>query len=243
MLRDLWSARAFAPGLAVSATVSAWTEQGHGAPATAEARPLAEVLADLRGFPRPTAVKIGLCPATLADAGLTEALRALAKGAPIVVDPVLRASDGGDLGASVDSLWRLAAGACLLTPNRPEAAALAGVEPGDPALLGRLRARAARGPAILVKGGHGIAGEDPAEVVDVLVDGEATTRYRRPRRAGPDPRGTGCALATAIACGLAEGAPLRPAIAAAITWLDGARSRWIAGADGRPHLPFPPGLA
>ncbi|MEZ4452386.1 MAG: bifunctional hydroxymethylpyrimidine kinase/phosphomethylpyrimidine kinase [Nannocystaceae bacterium] len=237
VLRDLWTARSFAPELAAAATVSAWTEQGHGAPAVAVARPLAAIVADLQGFARPAAIKLGLTPTTLVDEGLAAAIQGLADGAPIVVDPVLAASDGGDLGASVDGLLRLGAAATLFTPNGLEAAALAGAV--DPASwIPRLRERLGDAVAILIKGGHTARDEAADTVVDVLIDREGTVEFRRPRRPGADPRGTGCALATAIACGLARGAPLRPSIAAAIAWLDDARTRCHLGPDGRPHLPL-----
>ena len=53
---------------------------------------------------------------------------------------------------------------------------------------------------------------------------------------GPDPRGTGCALATAIACGLARGDDLHDAVANAIAWLDTARTHTLA-LDGHQLTP------
>jgi hydroxymethylpyrimidine/phosphomethylpyrimidine kinase len=53
---------------------------------------------------------------------------------------------------------------------------------------------------------------------------------------GPDPRGTGCALASAIACELARRLELPLACERAIAWLDAARSRLVLGPEGRWHL-------
>ena len=64
-----------------------------------------------------------------------------------------------------------------------------------------------------------------SSIVDVLQTEEGARRLERPRVDGPDPRGTGCALATAIACGLARGASVHGAVTTAIAWLDEARTR------------------
>lgn len=235
LLRDAWTARACAPTLPLGCVVTAWTRQGRGEPASARAREAAAIAEELAALPRPAAIKLGLLPAPLVD----PVLRAVAaRGAPVVLDPVLAASDGGSLGARADALADvlrdLADPTWLVTPNRGEAAALAGTSPDDPDLLARVAERLGR-CAVLLKDGHG---RDPALVRDALWIAGRVESFARPRLPGPDPRGTGCALATAIACGLAQGRPLRPAIAAALAWLDAARQRWTPGRDGKPHLPF-----
>lgn len=243
------------PEARVVAVVSAWTWQGHGVPARAEARPLHRITAELAGQPRPHAVKVGLVPSTLIRQGLIERLQELAEGAPLVVDPVLFASDGGDLGAVPSELRELAACAALVTPNRGEAAALAACGHDEPDLVGCLGRRIA-GPAWLLKGGH-VAG---LEVVDRLWIRGSVREFRRPRLAGPDPRGTGCALASAIAAGFARrivagqsevsrtldpqsfaaerDAQLVGAVEEAIRWLDGVRLCWRSGREGAAHLPI-----
>jgi hydroxymethylpyrimidine kinase/phosphomethylpyrimidine kinase len=232
--RDLATARACAPELLLSGVVTAWTRQGAGAPASAAARDAAHVLADLAAQPSPAAVKVGLLPA----ATTRELLAAVAATrAPAVVDPVLAASDGGDLGSRAgvlaDALKDMSRRTWVVTPNRAEAAALAGVAADDPELLARLGARLGAA-AVLLKDGPGAA---EGRVHDLLwVAGEAYA-ISRPRVAGPDPRGTGCALATAIACGLARGRPLPHAVTAAVAWLDAVRPWTHPGPDGRPHLP------
>jgi hydroxymethylpyrimidine/phosphomethylpyrimidine kinase len=137
---------------------------------------------------------------------------------PVVFDPVLAASNGGSLfsgtAADLDLLVRRAT---LLTPNLAEAAALAGLPPlvtvaDARAAAEALRARGAR--AVLVKGGH-LEGAP----VDLLVTDEGVQTLAAERVPGPSPRGTGCALATAIAVDLGRGRPLAEAVAHAKAWL------------------------
>jgi hydroxymethylpyrimidine kinase/phosphomethylpyrimidine kinase len=163
-----------------------------------------------------------------------EVCEALARAdAPVVVDPVLRASDGGALGATASGVARLASLATLVTPNLPEAAALTGLEIDDASLPGSVE-RLFAPTAVLLKGGHA---RDPAKVVDRLWSSGQVWLFERPRRPGPEVRGTGCALATAIACALAGGAPVETAVRQAIAWLDEQRGHCHMGPDGRLHLP------
>jgi len=179
-------------------------------------------------------VKLGLVPEDVVDTVLA-ALRPWS--CPIVLDPVLHASDGGALGSSPAGLRRLAAIATLVTPNRSEGLALAAAATTSDAdaLLDQL-ATVLAPAAVLLKDGHG---DDPSRVCDRLWDKGVVHQFVRPRRPGPDPRGTGCALATAIACGLARGVELAEACRQGIAWLDDARAHTIPGPDGRPHLPRP----
>lgn len=237
LYRDLVTARTLAPALSRRFAVTALTEQGHGRPARAFPVPASRLHTRVSRWPRPLAIKLGLVPdelsATLADL-LADT------GAPIVLDPVLRASDGGSLGSTPLDLAPLLAIATLVTPNRDEALALLGTPtPPPPPELPAALARRFPTTAILLKDGHG---SDPTHVVDHLIRAPLVTTYARPRLPGPDPRGTGCALATAIATRLAQAAPLDQAIADAIAWLDAARTRWRPGPDGRAHLPDGPSL-
>jgi hydroxymethylpyrimidine kinase/phosphomethylpyrimidine kinase len=135
----------------------------------------------------------------------------------VVFDPVLGASSGGALfrGSAAD-LMPLVRRASLVTPNLSEAAALTGLAVAD--LLGaseaarKLKADGAR--AVLIKGGH-----LPSEATDVLCDDRGEEIFRATRLRGTSPRGTGCALATAIAIHLARGRELRDAVRIAKSWL------------------------
>ncbi len=129
---------------------------------------------------------------------------------PVVLDPVLAASSGRAL---LDEAGRVAmrelllANVTLITPNIPEAAALLGkplVEDEHALIEYALRLREMGPQAVLIKGGHAAR----AECVDLLVcaDGEVVRMVSQ--RIGSGMRGTGCALASAIAAGLARGLPL-----------------------------------
>ena len=157
------------------------------------------------------AVKIGM----LVDRATLEAVAdALgnAPSVPVVLDPVLRASSGGAL--LEDERYerlrtRLFPLTTLLTPNLPEAAELAGVRPEpDPAparILEWAHCLLEQGVrAVLVKGGHasGVA------AADVLVQPDREPVWLSAARLRAARRGTGCALASAIAAALAAGEDL-----------------------------------
>ncbi len=125
--------------------------------------------------------------------------------APLVVDPVLASTSGREL---LDHAGREALREKLLplafacTPNWPEAAALTGIKVVDDesaARAGKALLDAGAQSAI-VTGGHG-AGEAS---VDVLVTAHATLLISLPR-VGVTAHGTGCAFASALAVGLAQG--------------------------------------
>jgi hydroxymethylpyrimidine/phosphomethylpyrimidine kinase len=150
------------------------------------------------------AIKIGM----LGTARAVEAVAAHLprNGMPIVLDPVLAASSGGcllDDSGKAALVERLLPLATLITPNVPEAALLLGAPvTTDPAALTRYGIELLKlGPAaVLVKGGHG----EGDEAIDLLMStaGDAVT-LSGPRLPGTL-RGTGCALASAIAVGLAS---------------------------------------
>ncbi|HEX6810851.1 MAG TPA: hydroxymethylpyrimidine/phosphomethylpyrimidine kinase [Planctomycetota bacterium] len=161
------------------------------------------------------AVKVGLLGSASTVAAVAEALSPLRGRAPIVVDPVLSATAGGfepsasRAGTTLAEAYRtqLAPLATLLTPNLPEANAIYGARPE--VVLG------AGCGFVLEKGGHG----DGAFVEDRLHGPGGVTSFRRPRLAVGPVHGTGCALASAIASGLAQGRDVARACAQAGDWL------------------------
>jgi hydroxymethylpyrimidine/phosphomethylpyrimidine kinase len=206
---------------------TAWTDQSPRGVAAVEPRPPEAVRAALASALHDAgepvsgrvvmAVKVGMVATPALAEVIAAALAAFA--GPVVFDPVLAASSGGSLfagpPAALDPLLRQAS---LVTPNLAEATALAAL-PRPIATLEEartaaeaLRARGAR--AVLVKGGH-LAG--PA--VDLLVTAEGAHPLAAERVPGPSPRGTGCALATAIAVELARGCDLAEAVGRAKAWL------------------------
>jgi hydroxymethylpyrimidine/phosphomethylpyrimidine kinase len=132
---------------------------------------------------------------------------------PLVLDPVLASTSGTALLAAeaVDAMIsRLFPLATLVTPNLPEAATLAGMSLCDDEQIVRAaqRLRALGAPAVLVKGGHASGGR----IRDILVRDVGAEIFHDIRIAARSAHGTGCALATAIACGLACALPLSDAI-------------------------------
>ena len=132
--------------------------------------------------------------------------------APIVVDPVMAATTGGELhveGFAEALMSRLLPMAALVTPNIPEAERLSGVKVKDE----RSAKRAAReimglGPdAVLVKGGH-LKGPDAA---DFLCWDGRIIKVISPRL-DVEVHGTGCAFASLIAGNLALGLELEDAV-------------------------------
>jgi hydroxymethylpyrimidine/phosphomethylpyrimidine kinase len=94
--------------------------------------------------------------------------------------------------------------ATVLTPNIPEAASLCGTAPAADreGLLQQARALVAMGAhSVLLKGGHAAG----AEAVDLLFTAQDPPQWLSSPRVEARCRGTGCALASAIAAGLASG--------------------------------------
>ena len=141
---------------------------------------------------------------------------------PLVIDPVLVSSSGGILldeaGRAVmtGALFPIAT---LVTPNVPEAAALLGqpIATDESALLEQGRRLLHLGSkAILLKGGHSTG----PDAVDLLLTRDGVERLKAPRAANSS-RGTGCALASAVAAGLASGKTLLEACTAAKSYVRG----------------------
>ena len=161
------------------------------------------------------AIKIGMLGTRATVLAVAESLGETAL--PLVLDPVLRATSGGELldDSGREALRdRLLPRTTLLTPNIPEAAALLGVRESDTEadLLAQGKALLCLGPAaVLIKGGH----RQDREATDVLFTaGAPPLRFSAPREP-QEQRGTGCALSTAIAAGLAQGLDLAGACARA----------------------------
>jgi hydroxymethylpyrimidine/phosphomethylpyrimidine kinase len=139
---------------------------------------------------------------------------------PFVLDPVMIAKGGHRLLAAdaVGCLKRLLLPlATVITPNVPEAEALAGRT---------IRSRADQidvarqlldlgTAAVLLKGAH-MAGE---EIADVLATADGTEVFVAARIDTRNTHGTGCTLASAIAVSLAQGFALSAAVARARTYV------------------------
>lgn len=180
----------------------------------------------------PQAVKTGAFASPESILRVAHSLRS--RALPLVVDPILRPTQGAsfaesDLAASLrDVLLPLAA---LITPNREEAQILTGLTINDAQgaaaaghALCRMGARAA-----LVKGGHLVG--DPIDVL-CLADG-SEHEFSDPRIRTQHTHGTGCALSASIAARLALGLPLVESVTGARTWLRLALSAPLGIGRGR----------
>jgi hydroxymethylpyrimidine/phosphomethylpyrimidine kinase len=151
------------------------------------------------------AVKIGMIGSPETAHAVAARLETLA--VPIVFDPVMIATSGSILAdeatiAAFDRLMRLAS---VVTPNIPELEALGGEE----AVL-------AYGCHLVAKGGHA----DGHWIVDRLLSPSGPLRELRAKRFDTaDTHGTGCTLASALACGLGAGLPIERAFVQAIRFV------------------------
>lgn len=161
----------------------------------------------------------------LFSAGIIQAIAPLlaARAFPLVVDPVSISQSGcallePDAVSAIKDL--LIPGCDLVTPNKPEAEMLSGIEIKDAesaiAAGERLLALGAR--AALIKGGHM---DGAIMVTDYLImPGQAPKILPQARVDTDNTHGTGCTLSAAIACGLGQGLPLEAAVTNAQRYLN-----------------------
>jgi len=151
------------------------------------------------------AVKIGMIGSAETASAVAGYLEKIA--VPVVFDPVMVATSGAEL-ADADTIaafQRLLSVASVATPNIPELDALGGVA----AIL-------RHGCNVVVKGGH----SDSEEILDRLHSPNGdVAEWRKPRIDSKHTHGTGCTLASAIACGLGQGAAIETAVAKAIDFV------------------------
>jgi len=187
------------------------------------------------------AIKTGMLHDSAAIEAVCDEIAARAKGVPLVADPVMVAKGGHRLLApeAVETLKRrLLPLAAVITPNLPEAEALAGRPIPDAAAMREAgRMLLALGvPAVLLKGGH-LPG---STVTDLLVTEGGVESFESPRIETRHTHGTGCTLASAIAAGLAQGMALRDAVARARAYV---RAAMLAAPGiGRGHGPLGHGV-
>lgn len=166
-------------------------------------------------------VKVGALGSVELAQALAEWL-ALAEVPLVVCDPVLASSSGGALVDIADeAVDALARASTVVTPNVAEALHLAHLAPAsesaqiESAVLRAARILAERWNCVVVATGLPSVGAD--EAVDLIVHPDSEVDGV-PHPLVPnvgDVRGTGCMLASALACQLAHGAEMRDALAAA----------------------------
>jgi hydroxymethylpyrimidine/phosphomethylpyrimidine kinase len=175
-----------------------------------------QILAVIEDIP-PLAAKTG----ALGSAAVVHAVADIASqfDFPLIVDPVMISKHGAPLMAEEGRsalIRRLMPLSYLITPNAPEAEAIAGVRIRT---LEDLRAAAQRmrdlgARNVLIKGGH-LAG--PA--IDLLLEGADFFEFPAERIATPHTHGTGCTFSAAITAELAKGRALPVAVDRAKTFI------------------------
>ena len=148
-----------AMGLQAASVVTALTvqnSQGLERVEAVDARLVRDALQAVLLDGEPAAIKVGMLGSAAVAREVTKFV--VARGCPVVVDPVLAASNGrvahrDDAAAFLDALMPLLQRADVITPNLAEATALLG-ERVDDALACAQRLRALCRGAVVLKGGH-----------------------------------------------------------------------------------------
>lgn len=180
------------------------------------------------------AIKIGMLARRDTLELVARLCQSKARGIPIVLDPVIASSSGHELlevaghSALIQRLMPLCA---LVTPNAPEAELLTGIPVREEAHLHHAADRLLLmgQSAVFITGGH-LAGD---RVVDLLRTADGLERRFEAPRLPDTPHGTGCALASAIAAGLAHGYTLESAVERAHTFVHDAIARAMRPGRGR----------
>lgn len=164
-----------------------------------------------------SAVKIGMLGSLAIARAVAASLQRCQ--APIVLDPVLVASSGGELLSRNGLKWlrdHMLPRCHVLTPNLPEASALLGrpIESMDDRRLAATHLRQLGADSVLIKGGHAAG----TALIDWFED-ERGALALSARRRRMQTHGTGCTFASAIAAELALGTPTRTAVERAHNYL------------------------
>lgn len=191
--------------------VSAWTTQNTSrlqrvVPAAADDI-IAQVELLLEEFPV-HACKLGLLPTAALCERLATLFATRLPACPLVIDPLLRAGSGGALvqeHMEESFLRALVPRATVLTPNRAEALHF-GASSSPAAAVARLLASGCENVLLTDALAAGEAIVNELHRADGSMESFTMVRYPG------EYHGTGCTLATGIACGLAHGRDLRVAV-------------------------------
>jgi hydroxymethylpyrimidine/phosphomethylpyrimidine kinase len=149
------------------------------------------------------AVKIGMLGTVETIEAVLEALTLLPESVPVVLDPVMVSESGAELlesQARTALIELLLPRATVITPNLPEARALAGESAGDEDAVELARRLWQLGSDIvLVTGGHRQVASD------VFFDGETVVELPGERHADGAAHGSGCTHSSVLAARLAWG--------------------------------------
>ena len=221
---DLKTAQSF--GVYAQTAITAVTVQNtlgvtgvHGIPPETVRDQIVACLSDIGA----DAIKTGMLGSAAMVEAVAATLEEYAPGIPLVVDPVMVAKGGSrliDEDAVTALKKRLMPLATLLTPNMPEAEVLTGILPASEHRIrnAAMVFKMLRCNSVLFKGGHA----EGETVRDTLWhDGEFVPLEAR-RQHTVHTHGTGCTMATAIACGLAQGRGMVEAVACAHSYVQSA---------------------
>ena len=198
-------------GMAVPAALTAQSSRSVNGTIPVAPRALSQQIETLLSDIKPDAVKIGM---VLTKGAVTIAAAAVRKYTirNLVIDPVIRSSSGTMLlkpdavRALKKDLFPLA---LIITPNIPEAEALAGIairtDENMDFAAGKLLDMGPR--YVLIKGGH----RDSEVAVDTLYGGRTVLSFSTIRQKG-EFHGTGCVLSSAIAVFIGQGLPVEKAV-------------------------------
>jgi len=181
----------------------------HEIPPTFVAEQISSVLRDIGA----DVIKAGMLASVAIVGAVAETLQKVAPDVPRVIDPVMVAKGGHKLitdDAIASLLEGLVKGAAVVTPNLPEAEVMTGrdIKTVDD-MFGAVEAMRGLGAdAVVLKGGHleGVA------LTDLLITQDDVTVFEGKRIESASTHGTGCALASAIATGLAQGLSISQAV-------------------------------
>lgn len=171
------------------------------------------VLTDLR----PDAIKIGMTGSAENMVSIAKTLSE-AREIPLIIDPVMVSTSGNKLmddGAIDTFTEHLLPIATLLTPNIPEAEALAGMRIASEADADKVaKAILNRGcRALLIKGGH-LEGKTKSDRL-YFADNREPMVFNAETIVSRNTHGTGCTLSSAICAFTARGLPIEEAVARA----------------------------
>lgn len=191
----------------------------------------------------PGAIKIGMLATDDVARNVLLGLQSVQQRVPVVIDPVLEASDGTPLleRRAWPILHELIRGCELVTPNLMEAERLTGIdctrkkdsERAASYFIEELGANAA-----LIKGGHRSGAPDDLLAIAGNSSIELTWLEAKRLDSGPV-HGTGCALSAAIAAYLAQGETLERSVGEARGFVHRAISSSAAPGKGARFLGLP----
>ena len=183
-----------------------------------------------------TAIKTGMLPTADVVRAIADRLGE-AKYKYLVVDPVAVSSSGhllADSAALEAAKTLLFPIATIITPNCREAKALTGIDATDvESMEAAAKAIVATGASAALVTGGDLEGK---KAIDVLVHKGGTQVYSLKRFEGQARHGTGCTLASAVSCLLADGLTMEHAVETAKQYVWEAISNAPSVGKGHPPL-------